>query len=330
MLKTMVGGSTHRGFITQWNTSNAGTSTSTQIKVPTLSTGSYNCVVQWGDGNTSTITTYNDAAWTHTYSGSGIYTVTITGTFTGIQFNNGGDCLKLLQIMQWGIFNPGSGGACFYGCANLTITAVDTMSTTSVTSLSSMFQGCSSIVAIPNIGTWNVGSVTNFTSAFQTATNFNSPLAAWNMGSATTIQLMFQAGKFNQPINAWNVSNVTNMQNVFAGNSTFNQSLASWNTVKVTNTSAMFQNATAFNQQIGAWNITALTSASSMFNGVTLSNTNYNQLLAGWGAQVAKTNVTFSGGNSHYDATTGGFNGTAGRAVLTGTYTWTITDGGTP
>ena len=104
-------------FVSSWKTDNAGTSSSTQITIPTVSTGTYNCVVYWGDGNSSTITTYNDAAWTHTYSGAATYTVTISNTFAGIKFNNGGDRLKLLGISQWGrLFRIGTNEAFyFYG-----------------------------------------------------------------------------------------------------------------------------------------------------------------------------------------------------------------------
>jgi hypothetical protein len=92
----------------------------------------------------------------------------------------------------------------------------------------------------------------------------------------------------------------------------------------------MLLGCTSFNQNIGSWNITSLTEAVSMMDDVTLSTTNYNALLAGWGAQAVQGGVNFSGGNSHYDAVTGGFNGTAGRALLTDVSFWNISDGGTP
>jgi hypothetical protein len=93
----------------------------------------------------------------------------------------------------------------------------------------------------------------------------------------------------------------------------------------------MFQLATSFDQNLGNWNITSLITGQYMFDQITLSTANYNGILAGWGSQITpKIGVTFNGGNSHYDATTGGFNGTAGRLLLTVTYSWTITDGGTP
>ena len=68
-----------------------------------------------------------------------------------------------------------------------------------------------------------------------------------------------------------------------------------------------------------------------MFLGVTLSNANYNLTLNGWSLQTVNSSVTFSGGNSHYDTTSGGVDGVAARGVLTGVpKLWGITDGGTP
>jgi surface protein len=315
MIKTLVGGwgNTTAGalsFNSLWKTDNAGTSTTSQITVPTASTGTYSCTVYWGDGTSNTITTYNDAAWTHTYPSPGVYLVRIVGTFKGINFNNGGDRLKLLNISNWGGFSFGNTGAYFYGCVNLTITATDQPGMVGTTSMMNAFRSCTALRTVPNLNAWDMSAITTFQSMFVFCTFFNQDISGWNTSSATNLQSMFQsASAFNQNISSWNTSNVTNM-------------------------STMFFSATSFNQNLGAWNITKLVSGASggtgMFTNATLSNANYNGLLAGWGAQVPLTNVTFSGGNSHYDSTSGGYNGTAGRAVLTGTYTWTITDGGTP
>lgn len=361
MLKTLVGGWGNTpgslSFNTLWQTNNAGTSSSNQITWPTVSGGTYSCTVYWGDGTSSAITTYNDAAWTHTYPSAGTYLVRIAGTFTRISFNNGGDRLKLLNISQWGGFGFGSStSAYFYGCSNLTITATDLPSLTGTTSFANAFNGCSKITLIPNMGAWNTSSITAMNSMFNGCTMFNSNISAWNTVAVTTMNAMFSgASSFNQPIgswavgsvvnmislfsnctsfnqslNTWNMASVTQMSSIFLNCTSFNQPLNAWNTAIVTNMTSAFNGATSFNQQIGSWSIVSLTNGTNMFLGVTLSTTNYNQLLAGWGAQVAKTGITFNGGNSHYDTTSGGYNGTAGRAVLTGTYSWVITDGGTP
>jgi hypothetical protein len=64
---------------------------------------------------------------------------------------------------------------------------------------------------------------------------------------------------------------------------------------------------------------------SSMFYGCTLSTANYDASLIAWSTGSPHSGITFSGGNSKY--TTGGAGQTA-RNTLTGTYGWTITDGG--
>jgi hypothetical protein len=117
------------------------------------------------------------------------------------------------------------------------------------------------------------------------------------------------------------------MADLFQG-SAFNYSLSSWDVSKVTNMSYMFADDTSFNQNIGGWNISALTYAASMFDNVTLSTTNYDALLNGWayitgGETAILSNVEFDGGDSQYTSAA-----TTARGVLTGTYTWTITDGG--
>jgi len=56
-------------FISVWDTSKTsdGSSIETQIKLPLESTGTYDFTVDWGDGTSDTITTYNQPEVTHTY-----------------------------------------------------------------------------------------------------------------------------------------------------------------------------------------------------------------------------------------------------------------------
>ena len=98
-------------FVSNWNTTKSGTgsSNSTQIKFPLESTGTYNFIVDWGDGTTDTITSYNQAEVTHTYYNTpGTYTVVVNGTLKGWRFNYGGDRLKIIEISQWGNINFGN------------------------------------------------------------------------------------------------------------------------------------------------------------------------------------------------------------------------------
>lgn len=287
-----------RAFISSWKTNNAGTSTSTQITIPTSSTGSYSCVVDWGDGTTNFFTTYNDAAWTHTYGVAGTYTVKIYGKFVGLVFNNSGDKLKLLNISRWGTdFRVGTTqSAYFYGCANLTITATDILSTVGLVNVNNMFRDCVSITTIPSINSWNFSSVgqagsmfngatsfnqplalnlsscLTFASFLQGCTNFNSSIAGLNTSSATSMNAMFRScTNFNQQVSSLNTSNVTNMYLMFESCTNFNQSVSSFNTSKVTEFSLMFRSCLAFNQPV-TFDTSKGTNLSSMFRFDTLFN----------------------------------------------------------
>lgn len=139
------------GFQFTWKTNNAGVSTSTQARIPTISTASYNCKVDWGDGNTDDITTWNDAAWTHTYSVAGTYTITITGTFERIYFNNGGDRLKILNIVNFGDVGWSSMLGAFYGCTNLTVDSGATNGLEAAINFQNAWTNCTSLTSFPAI-----------------------------------------------------------------------------------------------------------------------------------------------------------------------------------
>lgn len=117
--------SADRGFVTRWTV--AGDATARTITLP-LTTGNsetYNATIDWGDGSpTSTVTTYDDADRVHAYASDGTYDVTITGTCQGWSFNNTGDRLKCVGVVDWGDASLFGGfrylANGFYGCANLT------------------------------------------------------------------------------------------------------------------------------------------------------------------------------------------------------------------
>ena len=106
-------------FVSVWDTrlTSTGSSTANQIKLPLVSGGSYDFTVDWGDSNSSSIDAYDHADVTHTYGSEGEYTLVITGTLTGWQFNNDGDKLKIIEISQWGNMGLGDTGSYFYGCS---------------------------------------------------------------------------------------------------------------------------------------------------------------------------------------------------------------------
>lgn len=176
-----------------------------------------------------------------------------------------------------------------------------------------------------DIGSWDVSKVYNMFNTFGGASSFNQDISSWDVGKVTGMSYMFTwATAFNQDISSWNVSGVYEMHAMFEGASSFNQDISSWDVSKLMIMNEMFSGASSFNQNIGSWNVSKVTNMTDLFKDVTLSTDNYNNLLIGWAGQTVNNDINFNGGNSRYSP------GAAAeaRAILTGTYNWTITDGG--
>jgi hypothetical protein len=174
--------------ISTWDTTktSSGSSNNDQIKLPTYNGGSYNCVIYWGDGTNSTITTWDDADLTHTYAVAGIYTIYIIGQFEGFIFNNAGDRLKLSSIENGGNdFRLGAGGGYFYGCANLT--SIDNINTAGIQNFTAAFRGCSKLNCALNLNTES--ATTMYTMLYQ-CTLFNNPVKQLSIALCTNLNLM--------------------------------------------------------------------------------------------------------------------------------------------
>jgi surface protein len=312
----------------------AGTSGVGFFQLPLVSDGNtINSIVDWGDGTTSAVTAFNDVDTLHDYNvttgAAGLKTITISGLFSGWQFNDGGDKLKMRNVSSWGALKI-SVEAGFFGCANMTGTATD-VPTITTTSLAYYFE---STKFNGELNYWDVSGVSIFLRMFRLNLQFNQPLNLWDMSNATNLQTMLGVTNFNQNVNSWNVSKVTNFTNTFAysnfnqpldlwvlntlepinmtgmfeNNPSFNRDISSWNTIAVTSMRYMFIGASAFNQNIGLWNVSNVTLMEFMFQ----SATAFNQDIGGWdisnvtnftGFMANKTAANYSAANlsSIYD-----------------------------
>ena len=194
-----------------------------------------------------------------------------------------------------------------------------TFNTSSVTNMLEMFNSCT---AFNSVLTFNTSAVTDMNSMFNSCTAFNSVLT-FNTSAVTDMNSMFyDCSAFNQAL-TFNTSAVTNMNAMFYGCSAFNKPL-SFNTSAVDNMSYMFSGANSFNQDIGAWNVSSLATAEDFMDTktpATFSTANLDAIYNGWVTVQSSLNISF--GTAKYSAA-----GAAGRAYLTGTKLWTITDGG--
>lgn len=320
-------------FRSVWDTRllSTGSTGDSQIKLPLDVDGTYDFSVDWGDGTSNIISSYDSPDATHTYSVPGEYEISIKGTCNGWRFNNTGDRLKLLEVKTFGPkFGFGDKRSYLYGCSNLFELGPDLRN---IINLYAAFRNCSKLQGL-NLVNWNITGCTSLNQCFYGTTIFNADISNWDTSQVGSLGYTFHTARaFNQPIGKWDVSNVGSMFYTFRDADAFNSDISNWNTSRMSNTYNMFYGANVFNQDLSRWTVKSATSMGTMFAGSALSVENYSRLLIGWANDVysrggSPPNIGFGGNKAYNNVVYGGTpfdNAVDARAYLV-SVGWTITD----
>lgn len=135
--------------------------------LPLGTSGAYahNFNVVWGDGSSSTITSYSDVERTHTYVSAGTYDILIDGTCEYFGFNDDGDENKVTALLRldydlgFKVFNC-------HGAINLISVDTSFINFSSLTTAELMFYNCNSLGAIPANLFDNCTTIQSFYGAF--------------------------------------------------------------------------------------------------------------------------------------------------------------------
>ena len=260
-------------FVSTWNVwIDTGLTWFGKLKLPLQSDGIYNFNINWWDGTTDNITSYNQSEVTHVYPSDGIYEVIIDWTIDWFGFNtwwnidNLDDGDKMVDIRQWGSLLLANKRMNFKHCDNLlTFSAIDAPNLSNITTIADMFYNAPKFSA--NLNHWDTSNITNMTSVFHGASNFNWDISSWDTSNVTSMSYMFNwAANFNQDISSWDVTNVINMDSMFANANKFNSQLRDWDVSSVTNMKMMFYRAYDFTSDLSSWNVSQVINMLSLFN----------------------------------------------------------------
>jgi surface protein len=312
-------------FVTVWRTASSGEgwegaqpiSDDGVIRLPLVEEGSYDFVVDWGDGTASDVTSASDPDVEHAYEAAGDYVVTLRGRIEGWHFpttcvdpaitspcvGSGyrTDAPKLLEIKHWGPFRFRSVPGAFEGCNNLVVTARDMPDLSPPVTLRSAFARCWKLHEVPSIGEWDVSAVSDFRQMFDEDKLFNGDLSRWDTSSATDMSGMFAAARaFSSNLSTWDTSNVTTIAGMFEG-SGFEGDISTWDTSSVTSMYLTFF-LTTFTGDIADWDTSSVTSMRHMFG-----SSDFNGDISGWDTSSVTSmadmfsNSAFIGDISNWD-----------------------------
>ena len=121
----------------------------------------------------------------------------------------------------------------------------------------------------------DTSKITDMSSLFDNAINFNGDISRWDVSNVTNMDSMFWGSKFNRDISKWDVSNVTNMEFMFAS-SKFNGDISNWDVRNVEHMRGMFASS-EFNGDISKWDVSNVEDMSFMF-----ANSKFNGNISMW------------------------------------------------
>ena len=147
-----------------------------------------------------------------------------------------------------------------------------------VTNMSHIFNGCSTLVSLPDISEWDTKNVKDMSYAFYGCSSIEvfPDISNWNTDNVTDIESIFsycQSLKSLPDISKWNTEKVTNMSYVFYGCSALTSipDISKWDTSKVTNLNNFFSHCSSITDlpNISKWNTENLVSMRYIFSGCT-------------------------------------------------------------
>jgi len=271
----------------------------------------YDFTVDWGDGSESEINGFSDTDKNHQYASTDTYIIKIRRTIEGMSFGSSQwsqslhpNRTNLREIQQWGCLIKGNYGLTFYECTQMTVTATDAPDLTGCTTLSGMFRNCDALTNIPNLSTWDVSGIENFSSMFSRAYYFEAQesdgsddLDGWDTSSATDMNTMFRdCYNFNSTLDDWEVGLVENFRYMFYGCSDFTSDLSLWDTSSATEMDYMFSYCSSFNSDLSDWEVGSVEDFKYMFRSTIQLDTN----LTDWDISGA-TNLSYMFYGSYLD-----------------------------
>lgn len=237
------------------------------------------------DGNAYRFTAYGEPIYATLYTDGtlGLSTgkTTISGkaiskSYGDIQLNSAlrpwaNDVSNIKTVNIVNKIRPTTIAMWFYNCTNLTaISNIANLDTSKVTSMASMFNGCSSLRSL-DLSNFDTSKVTQIGSMFYGCSSLRSlDLSSFDTSQVTSMGSMFSGCSNLTSLNlsSFDTSKVTSMNNMFSRCSSLTSlNLSNFDTSKVTSMSYMFQSCSALRSlNISNFDTSNITNMYAMFD----------------------------------------------------------------
>ena len=189
---------------------------------------------------------------------------------TSITINNGRG-IKTIEIFNIDTSNVTSMSSMFKGCSKLTSVNLTKFNTSNVTNMSSMFSDCKLLTSL-DLTKFNTSNVTNISSMFFGCSSLTSlDLTNFNTSNVTNMSsLFFNCRSLTSlDLTNFNTSNVTMIGGMFSGCSSLTSlDLSNFDTSKVTNMNSMFSGCSSLTSlDLSSFNTSQVTGMTGMFSG---------------------------------------------------------------
>ncbi len=205
-----------------------------------------------------------------------------------------GDKYDLYVLTDSGvIYMPKECNVLFAYMQSLTKVITDNMDVSRVTTMSSMFRGCSTLEEL-DVSDWDVSKVTNMSSMFQDCQTVTAlDVSGWNTPGVKNISSMFSgcSNLASIDVSDWTVDNVTEMNAIFkyCPKLASPMNLSGWKVGKVTSMMLMFEGCTSLTElNVSGWDVSNAKSLRGIFKNCNLLT---ELEVAGWPVSEKNTSL---------------------------------------
>jgi len=291
------------------------------LPIQSTNTPTINCLVDWGDGATGTITAWNSASKSHTYPSTGGGSTTVvygpgsSGTLDSFSGNPSSTSFAISDFFEGSLPTVSVGNS----------VSIVSSSGTYVVTITSVFS--SSSISMNVRCTGSTFLFANQVTSISVATS--GPPTTYNIKIAGQISnLQFNGYQNLKEIKSWGCLNIslpnaftncqsmtctavdspritaTNLTACFNSCGNFNGAIGNWDTSTVTNMNDMFNGAASFNQNIGNWVVSNVTDMGYM-----LGADAFNQDIGNWDvSKVTNMELMFQGPTVAFNQNIGRWN----------------------